>query len=45
MNLHFVNLTMAVGAVIAAIAIGSVCFVGLVVWLGGWSWKAPKQAK
>lgn len=45
MNNQIIDFMMACGAVMAAFAVGGVCLVGMLVWLGGWNWKAPKQAK
>lgn len=42
---QFINYTMAVGAAIAAILIGGMCLVGLIVWMSGWNWNDPKTAK
>ncbi len=45
MLIQLIDFMLAIGAVIAAISVGGVCLVGLLVWMGGWSWKTPKQAK
>lgn len=42
---QLINHTLAVGAVVAAIAIAGVCLVGLLVWIGGWTWKDHKPVK
>ena len=42
MLIQLIDFVMAIGAVIAAVAVGGVCFVGLLVWMGG---KTPKPAK
>lgn len=45
MNIATIQILLAAATVLAALAVGSVCAVGLVVWLAGGKLDAGKRSK